>query len=141
MELGVRFRTDRPGTITGIRFFKGSANTGEHVGSLWRADGTLLARATFSGESGSGWQQVAFDQSVAIDAQTTYVASYFAPSGGYSVTFGGFGGAGAGGTPVRALRDGEDGPNGVYRYGSAPTFPNDSFGSSNYWVDVLFAPS
>jgi hypothetical protein len=141
VELGVRFRTDRPGTITGIRFFKGSANTGQHVGSLWRADGTLLARATFSGESASGWQQVAFDQPVAIDAQTTYIASYFAPNGGYSLTFGGFSGVGAGGTPVRALGDGEDGPNGVYRYGSAPAFPNDSFGSSNYWVDVLFAPS
>jgi Domain of unknown function (DUF4082)/Bacterial Ig-like domain/Bacterial Ig domain len=141
VELGVLFRADRAGSITGVRFYKGVGNTGQHVGSLWRADGTLLARATFSGESASGWQQAVFDEPVAIDPQTTYVASYFAPNGGYSVTFGDFNGTGAGGTPVRALRDGEDGPNGVYRYGSGPGFPSDSFGSSNYWVDVLFAPS
>lgn len=141
VELGMRFRADRAGTIVGVRFYKGSANTGQHVGSLWRTDGTLLARATFTDESASGWQQVIFDRPVAIDPQTTYIASYFAPNGGYSLTSGGFNGVGAGGTPVRALPNGEDGPNGVYRYAGNPAFPADSFGSSNYWVDVLFLPS
>ncbi len=35
VELGVKFRSDTAGYITGIRFYKASANTGTHVGNLW----------------------------------------------------------------------------------------------------------
>ena len=35
VEVGVKFRADVSGTITGIRFYKASANTGTHVGNLW----------------------------------------------------------------------------------------------------------
>ena len=42
--------------------------------------------------------------------------------------------------PLTALRDGTDGGNGVYRYG-ASGFPNSTFRSSNYWVDVVFDTS
>ena len=45
------------GTVTGIRFYKSSTNTGTHVGNLWTADRQLLAPATFTGETASGWQQ------------------------------------------------------------------------------------
>ncbi|MGQ0433019.1 MAG: N,N-dimethylformamidase beta subunit family domain-containing protein, partial [Microthrixaceae bacterium] len=54
VELGVKFRADLDGTITGIRFYKGSTNTGTHVGSLWTSTGTLLAQATFTGETATG---------------------------------------------------------------------------------------
>ncbi len=60
LTVGVKFRADVNGYITGLRFYKGSADTGTHVGSLWTRTGTLLATATFSGESSSGWQQVLF---------------------------------------------------------------------------------
>ena len=43
VELGVKFRASASGSITGIRFYKGSTNTGTHVGSLWTSTGTLLA--------------------------------------------------------------------------------------------------
>ena len=39
IEVGVKFRADQAGFITGIRFYKGSGNTGTHVGSLWSASG------------------------------------------------------------------------------------------------------
>ena len=38
IELGVKFRSDVAGFITGLRFYKGAANTGTHVGSLWTSD-------------------------------------------------------------------------------------------------------
>ena len=41
-----------------------------------RPSGTLLASATFTNESASGWQQVNFSNPVPITAGTTYVASY-----------------------------------------------------------------
>ena len=46
VEVGVRFRADQGGTITGVRFYKAAANTGTHVGNLWSSTGTLLASAT-----------------------------------------------------------------------------------------------
>ena len=39
--------------------------------------------------------------------------------------------------PLTALRNGTDGGNGVYRYG-ASGFPNSTYQSTNYWVDVVF---
>ena len=84
VEIGVKFRSDVNGTITGIRFYKSSTNTGTHIGDLWTSTGTLLAQATFTGETASGWQQVNFATPVAIAANTTYVASYHAPNGHYA---------------------------------------------------------
>ena len=139
-EYGFRFRSDLPGTITSLRFYKGTANTGSHSAHLWSNTGTLLATATFSGEGSSGWQQVDFSTPVAITANTTYVASYFAPNGHYSDngsyflnTFDN--------APLHALQNGLDGANGIYHYGTASAFPTSTFGSTNYWVDVVFLPN
>ena len=69
IEVGVKFRTDKPGVIKGIRFYKGGvANGGSHKGSLWSQSGTLLATATFTGETNSGWQEVLFSSPVAINS-------------------------------------------------------------------------
>ena len=137
VELGAKLRTDQAGWITGVRFYKGSGNTGTHTGSLWSSNGALLARATFTNEGATGWQSATFATPVAVNAGTTYIASYYAPVGHYSVTPGGLTN-GAGTVPIRALAAGEDGPNGVYKYGGAPAFPTDTYNSSNYWVDAIF---
>ncbi|RIK34894.1 MAG: hypothetical protein DCC55_31965, partial [Chloroflexi bacterium] len=42
--------------------------------------------------------------------------------------------------PLRALANGVEGGNGVYRYG-ASGFPTESFNGANYWVDVVFSTS
>jgi len=67
--MGVAFRSDVGGYIAGIRFYKNSANTGTHVGSLWGSSETLLATATFTSETSSGWQQVNFSQPGGHDRQ------------------------------------------------------------------------
>ena len=103
--------------MTGIRFYKGTANTGTHTGSLWNSAGTRLGTVTFTGESASGWQQATFATPIAVSANTTYVASYFAPVGRYSVNENYFTSATTRG-PLTALQNGTDGANGVYRYGS-----------------------
>src|SRR5262249_437672 len=41
--------------------------------------------------------------------------------------------------PLHALKDGVDGGNGVYNYGASSTFPNQTWESTNYWVDVVFS--
>ena len=54
VEIGVKFRPDQNGFITGIRSYKGVGNTGTHVGNLWSPSGTRLATVTFSGETSWG---------------------------------------------------------------------------------------
>ncbi|KYC37737.1 hypothetical protein WA1_04255 [Scytonema hofmannii PCC 7110] len=141
VEVGVKFRSDLTGYITGIRFYKGSSNTGTHVGTLWSSTGQQLARATFSNETSSGWQQVNFSSPVAIAANTVYVASYHTNVGRYASDPNFFANSGVDNPPLRALRNGVSGANGVYIYSSNPTFPTDSYRSSNYWVDVVFTTS
>ncbi len=86
VELGVAFSSEVSGSVTGIRFYKASTNTGTHIGSLWSASGTLLGSATFTNETASGWQQASFSSPIQITANTTYVAAYLAPKGHYSDT-------------------------------------------------------
>jgi len=138
-ELGVKFTSDTAGYITGIRFYKGAGNTGTHVGHLWTASGQLLASATFTGESASGWQQVNFSQPVAIQANTTYIASYYAPNGGYAYSSAYFASAGTNNSVLHALSNSAAGGNGVFAAGSLGVFPNNSYNSTNYWVDVVFS--
>ena len=139
VNLGVKFRAEIDGYVTGVRFYKGAQNQGTHVGSLWSSTGTLLASATFSNETASGWQQVNFSTPVPIQANAVYVASYFAPQGRYSGDNDYFASSAATRGVLQALQEGTSGGNGVYRYGAANAFPNSSWRSTNYWVDVVFS--
>ena len=138
VNLGVTFTTDTSGYITGVRFYKAAANIGTHMGSLWSAAGALLAEATFTNETASGWQQVSFSSPVPVTAGTTYVASYFAPNGHYSATSNGLASM-VSNPPLYALPN-SSAANGAYTYGSAPAFPTNSYNATNYWVDVVFSP-
>ncbi|WP_141616903.1 DUF4082 domain-containing protein [Myxococcus sp. CA010] len=140
VELGVKFQSDIEGDILGIRFYKGPANTGTHVGSLWSAAGARLAFATFTSETATGWQEVMFSTPVRINANTTYVASYHAPGGAYGFTSAGLAST-VDAPPLHALAGATSGGNGVFTYGAAGSFPSTSFGDSNYWVDVVFRPA
>ncbi|MBI1759636.1 MAG: DUF4082 domain-containing protein [Actinobacteria bacterium] len=138
LELGVKFRSQQDGWITGVRFYKGTGNTGTHTGSLWTTAGKLLSTGTFSGETAAGWQTLALGQAVPVTAGTTYVASYHTSTGHYAADGGYFASTGFANQPLTALANGTDGPNGVYRAG-ASGFPTDTYNSANYWVDVVFA--
>ncbi|MEZ4867702.1 MAG: DUF4082 domain-containing protein [Caldilineaceae bacterium] len=140
IELGVKFRSEIAGYITGVRFYKGATNTGTHIGNLWSSSGELLATATFVNESASGWQAVTFGTPVFIDANTTYVASYHTTVGQYAFDNGYFASSGLNTPPLRALASGVEGGNGVYKYSAASTFPTDTGNAANYWVDVVFIP-
>ncbi len=138
VELGVKFRSDSAGYITGVRFYKAGTNTGTHTGNLWDSTGKLLATATFANETASGWQQVNFTTPVAIAANTVYVASYHSNAGHYSDDQNFFAGKGVDNGSLHLLADGVSGPSGVYMYGTASKFPSQGWNSSNYWVDVVF---
>ena len=140
IEVGVKFKSDVAGGISGIRFYKGPLNTGTHTVSLWTAGGALLARSVSVSETASGWQQVNFASPVNISANTTYIASYHTTSGYYSSNEQYFT-AQYDNPPLHALADAASGGNGVWQTSSTPTFPTQNYRAGNFWVDVVFATS
>ena len=138
-ELGVRFESSETGSVTGVRFYKGTGNGGTHTGSLWSASGTLLASGTFKSETASGWQTLKFASPVPIAANTVYVASYYDPQGHYADELDKLANP-LSKPPLTALGDNLWTPgqgNGVYFVGGA-SFPTQTYEASNYAVDPIF---
>ncbi|WP_392534621.1 N,N-dimethylformamidase beta subunit family domain-containing protein [Nostoc sp. C117] len=132
-ELGMKFRSARWGQITAIRFWKAPSETGTHIGKIWTATGTLLANATFTNETASGWQEQVLETPVPIEGNTTYVVSvnvntYYVATY-YELS-----------NPIvnGYLSSVTDGNNGVYS-ASPNSFPDSSFVNSNYYRDIGFA--
>ncbi len=138
VEVGTRFESAVAGWVTGVRFYKGTKNTGTHTGSLWSNSGALLATGTFTGESASGWQTLTFATPVQISANTPYIASYHAPVGYYSSN-GSYFTSAVTSYPLTALQSVTGAGNGLYLYESGSTLPpTNSFNATNYWVDANF---
>lgn len=134
VELGIRFTPEKSGTITALQYYQGKRAVGVKSATLWSADGTALAKANFPESRTQGWRTVTLSKPIAVTAGQTYVASYFAPKGGYPSisrdlkkpkTLNGF-----------ALAQNA----GVYHYGKTSKFPKSTFQGSNYLVDVVFTP-
>ena len=145
--MGVKFTSEVFGSVTGVRFYKAAANTGTHVGSLWSESGTLLASATFTSETASGWQQVNFSTPVQISPNTTYVVGYLAPKGHYSADSYYFyspsptGPKTLNSPPLHAVPASATTSNGLYSYATTSTFPTSTYNGTNYWVDPVFSPA
>ena len=137
IELGLKFQSSVPTYVVGIRFYKSINNTGVHIGNLWTLTGTNIATVTFSGETASGWQEQRFNNPISIAANTTYVISYFAHNGAYSADSGYFASTGTTHKTLTALSDAAASGNGLYAYNGTSTFPTNSYGQTNYWVDVI----
>jgi hypothetical protein len=130
-ELGMKFSAARPGNIAGIRFWKPAGETGTHVGKIWTVGGTLLASATFAGETASGWQQQNLPAPLHINGSTTYMVSVNA------VSFYPFTGSGLAAPIVNGdLSSIADGSNGVY--GTPGLFPTSTFQNADYFRDVAY---
>jgi len=131
VELGVRFTSNVDIVVTGLRFYKGPENDGEHTGTLWSSSRKALSRLTFDNETENGWQEASFDEPIPVDAGTTLVASYLAPEGQYSADTGGF---------DEAITDGAvTFPEGAGVYSYRPgRYPAQNFENSNYYVDILY---
>jgi hypothetical protein len=150
-EVGVQFTADTMGSITGMRFYKYAENPGPHIGRIWSGDGKMLASAVSMHETSSGWQTITFPEPVPIEGGATYVASYHCDHGHYAFTHGFFAHRGVDAGPIHApASDCVGGGNGVFaisgrriynEYGHVTDFPNQTYLSTNYWVDVDFSPA
>jgi polygalacturonase len=142
VTLGVRFIPAVDGAITSVRYYKDSTNTGTHTVGLYNATGTLLASAMVTAGEEEGWTTVSFESPVPVLKGEVYTAAYHTPTGRYSLDKNYW-------LPSRnsiylsapGRLDGDTTGNGVFRYGAALSYPNESFNDTNYWVDVVFAPT
>jgi hypothetical protein len=130
VELGTRFSTGTPGTVTAIMFYKQTQNGGLHTGALWSGTGTRLVAVQFGTETASGWQIARLSTPVHLAANTPYVVSYHAPRGRYADDTDYFTTARRVG-PLTATA-------GVYTYGDSARFPTATWRNSTYYVDVAF---
>ena len=141
VELGVKFTSSQSVNITGVRVYRVSPGT--VTGQLWDGAGGLpLATGTFGGSGTHSWQDLMFDQPVAIQAGHTYVAAYHVPDTQYAFEHDFFATSGYTAGPITALSSPNSDGNGVYCYDNDPTncavFPVNTFRDSNYWVTPLW---
>ncbi|MFG6502968.1 DUF4082 domain-containing protein [Microbacterium sp. P05] len=132
VELGMRFSPKVDGEITALRFYRNAANTGALRGTLWDADGGVLAGADFP-SAGEGWQTATLAAPVPVKAGEEYVVSYLARLGQYAADEHFF--------DVGIENEYLSVPAGagVYAYG-AGSYPAENYRNSNYYVDVRFVP-
>lgn len=140
IELGVKFRSSVEGEIRAIRFYRGTGPSTNVTVSLWSATGTRMGTATGGSGTVPGYITVNFATPIKVLANTTYVASYLARNGRYAADERGLKNAISNGN-LTLLAGSSSGGNGVYRYGTGGVFPKKSFRNTNYYVDVVFAPS
>ena len=126
------FTPSTAATITAIKFYKGTGNTGTHTGSLWSSTGTLLGAVTFTSESATGWQTGHAGHAGRGDRRDDVRRVVLRAERGLL-------------RHRQLLRDAVDqGPltapatnNGLYRYGTGGQAPTSSWNASNYFVDVV----
>jgi endonuclease/exonuclease/phosphatase family metal-dependent hydrolase len=133
--LGVQLRFARNGLVHGLRFYRGARNPNGYRVALWSSGGQLLASEQVTDGTVPGWQEVTLSTPVAVSAGPTYVASYFTSNGLFARDPYAFeSGAQRGDLSAPAGA-------GVYRYSSAPVFPDRTYRETNYWVDARFVAS
>jgi hypothetical protein len=140
VTLGVKFWSSQSGTISAIRFYRGTTSPQGYAARLYAADGTLLGSANLAQESGPvpGWQEAFFASPIPISANQTYVAAYYAASGQYADDPYALSNSTTNG-PLTVPASAAVGGNGVYSYGTG--FPRNTWKDSNYFVDVEFTPA
>ncbi|MFE6510049.1 DUF4082 domain-containing protein [Nocardioides sp. NPDC057767] len=130
VELGLRFQVTEQVEAVAVQFYKSSANTGPHTGTLWSAGGRALATARFADEPRRGLQVADLDRKVVLEPGRDYVVSYTAPKGRYSTDQNFFVESVSRG-PITAGADA-----GVYSYRPG-SFPAQTFGANSYAVDIV----
>lgn len=136
VELGLRFTVSTDGYITGVRYYKSAANSGNHTGTLWSVSGTELATTSFAEESSEGWQTAKFSEPVEVRAGDQFVVSYYAPNGHYAMEVQDFAYRGMDSSPLKVA--GGFGTPSAGLYSSSAGFPTTAWDRSNYFVDAVF---
>lgn len=153
---GVKYVFDEDGTVSAIRFWVPTTNTGTYTVGFYAVTqnddmggtGTLLASAAVASGSvtANSWAQVPITPQ-AVLAGHTYLAARHASSGRYVATAGAFFAGGISNGGVTAIQSGSD-PNvnpggtmrnGTFNEGASLAYPATFSGQPDYFVDVVYS--
>ncbi|HVQ44674.1 MAG TPA: DUF4082 domain-containing protein [Candidatus Saccharimonadia bacterium] len=146
VDVGVKFNVHGAPFVRGVKFYKGTDNTGTHVAHLFDySASTELASATYTSETSTGWQTVNFSSDVPVDDTHTFGVWVEMPDGHYAVD--GAGGNGTnnfGATPGGHGQFGTaddvvvipQGNSGIYEYEPQAGVPSNTT-DLNYWVSPI----
>lgn len=139
VELGLRFTASTDGHILGLEIFRADGDAAPHRGKLWDEAGNIIARLTFPGREGAGWQYESFATPVEISGNRDYIASYHTRSG-YAAEAGYFDDK-----PMTrgylSTSPSPDDNGSLYAYGWRSRLPTSTYLSTNYWVDPVYMPA
>ncbi|NEN04793.1 DUF4082 domain-containing protein [Diaminobutyricibacter tongyongensis] len=133
VNLGVKFSPSLPGTVVALQYYQGPQDSGITKATLWSSSGSALASVSVTPSRTVGWHTVSLPKPVRLTAHATYVASYLATKGHYSVTENSLYTShvvGPFALPANA---------GVYRYSTSNAMPTSTYKGSNYLADIVFA--
>ncbi len=136
-ELGMRFRATADGEISALRYYRGTADSGDtdvRTLNLWSSSGKKLASVSVTATAGDdGWQVGKLAAPVDIAAGGTYTVSY-GTTRNYAFTENYFSSqkTSSDGSLI-ALKNG-----GVFNDDGPGRMPTQVWHSSNYWADVVF---
>ncbi len=134
VNLGMKFSSDRTGTVTALQFYRSNAQQKAYQASLWD-NGKLLAQTTFAASSTPGWQTAQLPQPVALNKGRIYTVSYLASDGQYASSPGVFDDHYRD-NQLRGLKRG-----GVYNESTSTAFPTTWGKGNSYMLDIVFQPS
>lgn len=133
-ELGTSFISGTSGVITAVRFWKAPNESGTHVGRLWSTTGLFLAEVTFNNETSSGWQEQSLVVPLSLAANTACVVTVNTGGSFYVAT-----NQGLSTSVINRDLHTIVGSNGLY--GVPGQFPTQTYQMTNYFRDIVFAPS
>lgn len=152
ISVGMEFVLSANGWITELRYYRGDPAIGVGTdlpqGQVFRIDAAgvrtpiLPAPVTFPAPVSLGWQTVVVSPAVALVPSQAYKTVVYFPNKFYTSSAGDYWNAGPGSsgitngilTAVKASSSNEG--QGTYIYGAGLTYPVNSAGSSNFWIDI-----
>lgn len=147
------FRFAAPGVVKGFRMYApATVGSGTYAGALWNITqddspilsgvGTLIDSATF-GALSAGWNEVLLGTPAVVDDTSTYRVGLRTSEGRYAATSGLWASAGITNGNITGIQDGSSAPglavlvNGSFTSGLT-NYPNNTFGSNGYFIDVIY---
>jgi hypothetical protein len=156
VTVGITLTFDVAGTVTGAWFYApATVGSGTYEAAFWvlthgdagdLGTGTLLANQAFTSITAGAWNFVAFSSGVAVDSSHAYPITLRSSEGRYAATGAFFTSALVNGH-ITGVQNGSDPVglgalyNGRFVDGSIAAFPNKTFNSNAYFVDVEFTAS
>lgn len=132
-EFGLQFTSDVTGSITAIKFYRETGQTGSNLATVWDvATGTKIGQGTGT-FTATGWQTITLPTPVAVVANKAYIVSVHLNNGFYGYTRHGYDvgrNIGPLHAPIAA---------GWFAYGATPVFPNQTYLNTDWSIDLIFS--